>query len=105
MKRTYRILISLLLFTALAQSSVVIYAQPFAPKTAVAKVVTPSPLLLPLREGSVRFAVFGDTGSGKSTQYDLGRMMNTYHINFPFDTVLMAGDNIYGAEKAADMKV
>lgn len=64
----------------------------------------PSPLRLPLREGSVRIAVMGDTGSGKPAQYDVGRMMNTYRQKFPYDTVLMVGDNIYGSDTAADMK-
>jgi predicted phosphodiesterase len=105
MKRNHKILISLLLFTSVSLSSpVAVLTQPLAPRTAVARVSTPSPLTLPLHEGSLRIAVFGDTGSGKETQYEVGRMMNTYQITFPFETVLMVGDNIYGSDKAADMR-
>ena len=57
-----------------------------------------------MREGSVKMLVFGDTGRGSKEQYELGRVMNTYHQAFPYDTVLMTGDNIYGADKAEDMK-
>jgi len=64
----------------------------------------PSPVVLPMREGSVKIAVIGDTGSGKPEQFEVGRMLNTYQIAFPFDSVLMVGDNIYGPEKAHDMK-
>jgi predicted phosphodiesterase len=64
----------------------------------------PSPLTLPLREGSVRFAVFGDAGRGSKEQYELGRVMETYHKAYPFDSVLLVGDNIYGPDSPADMK-
>ncbi|HUR98198.1 MAG TPA: metallophosphoesterase, partial [Pyrinomonadaceae bacterium] len=64
----------------------------------------PSPLTLPLRAGSTRLLVFGDSGRGSKEQYELSRMMFTYHRAFPFDTALMTGDNIYGGDSAADMK-
>src|SRR5688572_23029368 len=68
------------------------------------RVKLPSPLVLPLNERSLKIAVIGDTGSGKQGQYEVGRMMNTYEIAFPFTAVIMVGDNIYGADKAEDMK-
>jgi UDP-2,3-diacylglucosamine pyrophosphatase LpxH len=43
----------------------------------------------------LRFAVMADTGSGNMNQYAVGRSMAQYHEKHPFDTVLMAGDNIY----------
>lgn len=43
----------------------------------------------------VRFAAFGDMGTGDSDQKDVAQSMLNYHSKYPFDTVLMLGDNIY----------
>lgn len=59
---------------------------------------------LPLKPKSVRFAVFGDNGTGGQEQYDVARQMIRQRLNFPFDTVLMLGDNIYGSDTAADFR-
>jgi len=59
---------------------------------------------LPVREGSLRMGVFGDAGRGTKDQYDLGTLMAEYHQTFPFDMVLLTGDNIYGPDTPADMK-
>lgn len=67
----------------------------------------PSPtrtVTLPMREGSLRLAVFGDAGRGSKVQYDLANLMAEYQLTFPFDTVLMTGDNIYGKDSPQDMK-
>lgn len=42
-----------------------------------------------------RFAVVADTGTGDIRQYKVGRALARYHAQKPFDTVLLAGDNIY----------
>lgn len=42
-----------------------------------------------------RFAVIADTGSSNIHQYAVGRALARYHEKNPFDTVLLAGDNIY----------
>jgi len=92
MKRFYLILFTLLLTFVSLQSSGSVFGQPLVarttPMTAVApaKAGLPSPLLLPMNTGSLRIAVFGDTGSGKEQQYDVGRMMTTYRSAYPFDT-------------------
>jgi len=62
----------------------------------------PLKLTLPMKEGSVKFAVIGDTGSGTAQQRDVGDMMIKYHALFPFDFVLMMGDNMYGGEAPQD---
>lgn len=62
----------------------------------------PLKLALPLKEGSVRFGIIGDTGTGSSAQYQVGAMMGKYHDIFPFQFVVMLGDNIYGSEKPKD---
>ncbi|HJQ83203.1 MAG TPA: metallophosphoesterase [Candidatus Binatia bacterium] len=59
---------------------------------------------LPLREDSVRFAVIGDTGTGAEPQYRVARLMAEYRAEFPFEFVLMLGDNIYGRETPDDMR-
>lgn len=73
-----------------------------------AKVATransPVKLTLPLKDGSVRFAVMGDTGTGSSKQHEVGDMMLNYHRAFPFEFVLMLGDNMYGGESAKDFE-
>lgn len=70
---------------------------------AIAKGKSPS-VTLPMREGSLRLAVFGDAGRGSKDQYDLGRVMADYRQAVLFDWVLLTGDNIYGADTPADMK-
>jgi 3',5'-cyclic AMP phosphodiesterase CpdA len=52
-------------------------------------------LALPRRPDSVKLAVIGDSGRGWKPQHDVARRMAAYREQFPFDVVLMAGDNIY----------
>ncbi|HEX8845804.1 MAG TPA: metallophosphoesterase [Pyrinomonadaceae bacterium] len=61
-------------------------------------------LVLPLKDGSVRFAVVGDTGTGGKEQYEMADLMTRYHQAFPFEFILMMGDNLYKGEKADDYK-
>ena len=65
---------------------------------------SPLKLALPVKDGSVRFAVIGDTGSGTSKQRDVGEMMVQYRAIFPFEFVLMMGDNLYGGEAPQDFQ-
>ena len=53
-------------------------------------------ITLPVKSGSVRFAAIGDMGSGDKAQYDIAQRMVEYRAKFPFDFVIMLGDNIYG---------
>ncbi len=71
--------------------------------TAAATGATPS-VTLPMREGSLRLAVFGDAGRGTKDQYDMARVMEAYRQAVKFDWVLLTGDNIYGKDTPADMK-
>lgn len=59
---------------------------------------------LPQKPGSVRFAAFGDTGTGSRTQYEVAQQMAEYHERFPFDSVLMLGDNLYGGKSPRDFE-
>ena len=64
----------------------------------------PFSLTLPNKEGAVRFLVIGDTGTGTNKQEELSKVMLRYRQTFPFEFVLMLGDNMYGSEKAIDYK-
>jgi 3',5'-cyclic AMP phosphodiesterase CpdA len=64
----------------------------------------PSPLTLPNAADSLKIVVIGDFGSGSQGQYEVGQMINTYRKAFRFDNVITVGDNIYGSNKAGDMK-
>ena len=70
-------------------------------KSAINSAVT---LNLPNKQDSVRFVVIGDTGTGTHQQLELAQVMLRYHQVFPFEFVLMMGDNMYGGEKAVDYK-
>jgi predicted MPP superfamily phosphohydrolase len=54
-----------------------------------------SAVAIPTSKLLQRFAVLADTGTGSVTQYTVGRALAQYHQKNPFDTILLAGDNIY----------
>ena len=56
----------------------------------------------PLKSDSVRFAAIGDMGTGEQPQYETAQQMLKSRQAFPFDFVIMLGDNIYGGSKPAD---
>jgi len=58
----------------------------------------------PLKSGSVRFAAIGDMGTGGAPQYEVAERMNTVRQEFPFDFVIMLGDNIYGGSSPKDFE-
>ena len=51
---------------------------------------------------SVKFAVIGDTGTGAAPQFAIGRQMADARAPFPFDFVIMLGDNMYGSQDSRD---
>lgn len=53
---------------------------------------------------AVRFAVIGDSGTGGNRQKAIADRMASVRKDFPFEFVLMLGDNIYGAEKQRDFQ-
>ena len=72
------------------------------PNATGSRVSQPVKLALPGKEGSVKFAIIGDTGTGSNKQQELADVMVRYRQSFPFDFVLMMGDNLYGTETPAD---
>ncbi len=61
-------------------------------------------VLLPAKEGALRFAVIGDNGTGKQPEYQVAGELAQFRTRFPFDMVLMMGDNLYGGESPADFQ-
>jgi 3',5'-cyclic AMP phosphodiesterase CpdA len=92
MQASYLLLASTLSLGALAH-----VAQSPAPSSAAAGQVT-----APQEKDSVRFAVIGDTGTGTSSQYQIGERLTAARQMFPFEFVIMLGDNIYGSERPQD---
>lgn len=65
----------------------------------------PAPAVsLPNKDGSFKFLIFGDFGTGARTQYDLAEQMVKVRQRFKYDTAVLVGDNLYGAERPQDFK-
>ena len=60
------------------------------------------PPALPNKDGSLKFGVMGDFGTGKQEQYQLAEVMAKVRGEFPFELMLTVGDNIYGSSKPQD---
>ncbi|HXM96106.1 MAG TPA: metallophosphoesterase [Candidatus Dormibacteraeota bacterium] len=58
----------------------------------------------PLKSNSVRFAAIGDMGTGDGPQYEVSQRMVQSRESFPFDFVIMLGDNIYGSHDPQDFE-
>src|SRR5262245_57402640 len=59
-------------------------------------------LTLPQKEGSLHFAVIGDTGTGDKNQNAVARELNATRAKFPFNFAIMMGDNMYGGDRPSD---
>ena len=57
---------------------------------------------LPNKEGSFKFTVLGNSGTGEQAQYQLAEQMAIFHMRFKFDHVLLTGGNIAGSERPQD---
>lgn len=60
---------------------------------------------LPLKDGSVRWAVIGDNGTGEGPELDIANQMQRYWMKVKFDFVTMDGDNIYGGHSPRDFQL
>ena len=59
-------------------------------------------LRLPNKPGSLKFAVIGDSGQPGPAQDAIASQMHKWRTRFPFEFVLMTGDNLYGRERPRD---
>jgi predicted MPP superfamily phosphohydrolase len=71
---------------------------------AVAVLVAAQGSPLPNVAGSLKFVVIGDNGTGDKPQYEVADQMVQLHKQFPFDLVLMMGDNFYGGQRPSDLE-
>ena len=63
---------------------------------------SPSAQTVPFgRPDSVKFAVIGDNGTGGRPQFEVGQQMTARRAVFPFEFVLMMGDNVYNEQDFA----
>jgi predicted phosphodiesterase len=60
---------------------------------------------LPNKDGSFRFSVLGDFGTGSQAQYQLAEQMVKLHGRFKYDLVVLVGDNLYGSERPQDFNI
>jgi predicted phosphodiesterase len=60
-------------------------------------------LRLPNKKGTVKFGVIGDNGTGEREQYQIGEQLAKWQTAFPFDFMIMLGDNIYGSQTPRDL--
>jgi len=97
------VIIALLLLGGSAQVN---HAQVLSPAGSKVSAPTSEPLklTLPVAKDSVRFLVIGDTGTGTEKQQQLANVMVRYKQAFPFEFVLMMGDNMYGGENPTDFR-
>lgn len=71
---------------------------------APAVAATPGVVALPNEKDSLKFAVLGDFGTGEKRQYALAKQMAEVHARFPFELVVLVGDNIYGSDRPQDYR-
>ena len=64
----------------------------------------PADFVFPLQANSVRLAVIGDMGTGDQFQLDVARQMVKSRAAFPFEFVVMLGDNIYTGNQPSDFE-
>jgi predicted MPP superfamily phosphohydrolase len=93
---TLSVLLSMLLSSIVAGAGISV--------ALTAQSVAAPELMLPNRTGSVKFAALGDTGTGDRPEYELASQMNAWRGRFPFDFVIMLGDNLYGSQKPEDFE-
>jgi Calcineurin-like phosphoesterase len=62
------------------------------------------PVPLPNKEGSLKFSVLGDFGTGSPEQYQLAKQMTTLYGRFKYEFVVLVGDNLYGSERPQDFQ-
>ena len=75
------------------------------PATVAAPAAQAPPVALRNASNSMKIAVMGDFGSGSRVQYETAAQMLKTHGTFPFEIVLLTGDNLYGDERPQDFEL
>jgi predicted phosphodiesterase len=99
--------LSFVLAAAVACAMGPMAAQSAAPAAAQAAQAAPGApasvdLKVPNKKGTVKFGVIGDNGTGEREQYEIGEQLTKIQTTFPFDFVIMLGDNLYGSQNPRD---
>jgi len=58
----------------------------------------------PTTQPQLKFAILGDTGTGGRQQIEIAQKLTATHGKFPFEFVIMLGDNMYGGENPKDFQ-
>lgn len=61
-----------------------------------------TPVVLPNKPGSLKFATFGDFGDETTGQFATAGQIAKTHGTFPFELVVTTGDNLLGSERPQD---
>ena len=61
-------------------------------------------LTLPNKPDSLKFAIIGDSGTGSKTQYSVADKLVASRAKFPYQFILMMGDNLYIGSDEKDFK-
>ena len=77
-------------------------ARPASPASGSQVPTAPAASVLRNEKDSVKFAVIGDSGTGGSAQYEVGRLLSNARGRFPYEFVIMMGDNLYGGQGPSD---
>jgi len=99
--------LSFVLAAAVACAMGPMAAQSAAPAAAQAAQAAPgapasAELKVPNKKGTVKFGVIGDNGTGEREQFEIGAQLTKIQTTFPFDFVIMLGDNMYGGQNPRD---
>ncbi len=94
----------LLLFVLLTWTATACRDGSAAGATAVVAAQSPPEPTVPLpnKDGSFKFGVLGDFGTGDPPQYELADQMVKLHQRFKYELVVLVGDNLYGSERPHD---
>jgi len=65
---------------------------------------TPPQVSPPAAPAALKFGILGDTGTGGREQYEVGARLAKARDTFPFEFVIMLGDNMYGGESIRDFQ-
>ena len=99
------VLIPALLGAGCRQSAVEEHAVRATSTTVRELAPAPGALALPVRDSSIKFAVIGDSGRGDVPQNEVAAQMVAWREKFPFEFVLMLGDNIYDSHTPKDYRL
>ena len=99
-KRLSMLLFSLLVLIGIGYPDTAIKPGPASLSAMQVAVEQPAPL--PNQEGSLKFAVLGDFGTGSKRQYELATQMATIYKGFKYELVALVGDNLYGSQRPQD---